>query len=954
MKLRFDLDWYFKKEGHDHYRKVFLPHDWSIEGEYERDNPTGRRCGFLPAGVGLYLKEFEVSDLWIDKIINLLFDGIYMNSEVRVNGELLGFRPYGYVPVHYDISRFLKKGKNVITVKVDNSKNPSGRWYTGSGIYRHVWLIIKEKVSFQDNVFIYASDITRNKATLTIEYSIQNKTNQEVGNHLLRTEIKGPQDNLVFCRNMPVRMDADSCRKSTLSCAIETPRLWSPEAPNLYQVRMSLVCDNNIVDEYMDIFGIRTIKFDADHGMFLNGENIKLKGVCLHHDAGPLGTAVPDNILANRIRLLKAMGCNAIRTGHTPFAPEFYRICDKLGLMVIDEIFDGWHKKADYDYGARYFKQWWQRDVTDFVLRDRNHPCVILWSIGNETGPKDIHGITKLFHQLDPKRQVTGGEIHYGVDIPGFNGSMEIPGNLEKFKLENPGKCVLLTETPHSYQTRGFYRTKKWFRDYKRARHDVKNVYYEEVFNDYVPEYTHMVTYNSSYDNHTGKISNRDCWARTMNTDYIIGQFMWTGFDYLGESFGWPYRAGNHAPIDLCGFPKDIYYFYQSMWTTTPMIHILPHWTHSVPPGTIIPVWVYTNCDSVELFLNGKTLGRKRRSGVMHLEWYVPYHPGELRAIGQKNGIVINENLPTAGEPYSFTIMRPEDSPSYSLITNLTNGSTSAVSPGQDKDINIIDITVSIVDQNDNFVPYADNRLFIYPQGNARVKALGNGDPADLGAHGTNSRKVFKGLCKAFIQTNKTVKKTDRPSLLICGILGKTYFKNQTKVNIEIKQHYLDGNNVAQKATIFFTIDGSAPTPNSERFTTPITINKDTRIKALIKSNGHEYEITQDFKKGLRKAPERKDVLPTSPRITGKWINDEDKIYAFLADGTLHIYQEGEKIDECSWWYEEPVDEFENEESDIDNGEINFMWWVAKIRLQIDNRLRVKDRFGTFFLKKSE
>ncbi len=940
MKIKFDADWLFhlgdingaQKEDFDDsaFRKLKIPHDWSIEGEFSRKQSAGRRCGFLPTGIGWYRKKFDVLEEWMERDVSILFDGIYMNSEIWLNGICLGFRPYGYMPVQYDITKYLKKGQNVIAVKVDNTQNPSSRWYNGSGIYRHAWLIVKENIHLdEEKAFIYATGISEHSANLHVEYVAANNAGKECQCTAV-TRVYDKCGTIMISEEIPLRVPEASFEEVKRSFAIENPMLWSPEDPYLYKVEISLQKNGTVIDVYTCNTGIRNIEFHPQQGMFLNGKSIKLKGVCLHHDAGALGAAVPDKVLKSRLTLLKEMGCNSIRTSHNPFAPEFYDFCDELGIMVMNEIFDGWHRKAEFDYGGLYFDTWWRQDVTDFVNRDKNHPCVILWSIGNETGKDDIHGITELFHQLDPTRKVTGGEVYFGVDIAGFNGVSEVPGNLEKFKLEHPDKCIVLTEVPHTYQTRGFYRTKKWFRDHNRPVHDVKDAYYEEIFDDYSATFSHAATYNSSYDTDTVRITNRDCWARTQNTDYIIGQFMWTGIDYLGESFGWPYRSGNNGTIDLAGFPKDIYYFYQSVWTDKPMVHILPHWTHSFEKGKIVPVWVYTNCDSVELFLNGASLGTKRMKGVMNLEWLVPYIEGEIKAVGRKGDIEVIEKIYTSGEPCSFKTVTDSE--------QLKNDS-----------VDITSVTVSVTDTEGNFVPYADNNLFFFIEGAARLRGAENGDPTDLEPAVSNRRKAFNGLCKAYVESMES--QHEGAVAVICGIMGRTYFKELTTVEIEAKQVMLQQGLYPQSYDIYYTLDGTEPTTASEKYCGSFIIDKDTVVRALVTSENYDYLISQEFHKGIKGEHEKaKSAMPLSKKIIGKWMDEDGEVYDFTQNGVLNVYDKEQLKGEFTWWYEDPIDEFENEQADIDNGEVNFTFKTSKLRLQMNNLLRVKDIKKPFYL----
>jgi beta-galactosidase len=412
--------------------------------------------------------------------------------------------------------------------------------------------------------------------------------------------------------------------------------------------------------------GIRHFRFDPNEGFFLNQKRIFIKGMCMHHDAGPFGVAVPDQLLAHRLQQLKEMGCNAIRTSHNPFSPEFYDLCDQMGFLVLDEFFDGWHGKADSDYGARFFHDDWKQDVRDTIIRDRNHVCIFMWSIGNETGKNDKYGISDIVHDLDhcgrkyqasawkpaAIRLTTGGDVINGVDVEGFNAHCEIPGWLEKHRQQAPEKCVILTEAPHVLQTRGHYRTQTdYWNGVKDAQHIPDLSEEGEIFtNDDGPSYSSLITYHSSYDNSIFYNNHQGVLKIVQDNTYIMGQFAWTAFDYLGESFGWPFRMSDAGIIDLCGFPKDAYYLYKSQWTETAVLHLLPHWTFPGIDGKIINVVAYTNCEEVELFLNGKSIGMKKREiADMTLQWNVPYTQGILRAVGIKNGREISFEHRTAG-----------------------------------------------------------------------------------------------------------------------------------------------------------------------------------------------------------------------------------------------------------------------------------------------------------------
>jgi len=420
---------------------------------------------------------------------------------------------------------------------------------------------------------------------------------------------------------------------------VQEPNLWSPENPEMYEIETILTHKEKVLDRYITDIGIRSIENRGSKGFFLNGESIKFKGLSNHHDAGPVGAAVPDDVLYRRLKLLKEMGCNALRTTHNPFSPEFYTMCDTMGFLVMDEAFDGWWTaKAEHDYG-NYFEEWWQKDLGDLIKRDRNHPSVVIWSIGNEVrgfNADQQKEIVEFIKQLDDSRPVTQGSGYSApyIDMAGFNGHGEFKGELKKYHKNNPERAIIGTEITHTLQTRGVYRTKTWYRtkdnpapwenpgQFKKMEarvYKIPDLSENEVFEGI----THK--YQSSYDNSVVRIGVRDEWNRVEERDYYVGNFRWTGFDYLGESFGWPARTANFGIIDLAGFPKDHYYLYQSLWSSKPMVHLLPHWTHPGLEGIEIPVVVYTNCEAAELFLNGKSLGEKPMGKDRQLLWHVPY-----------------------------------------------------------------------------------------------------------------------------------------------------------------------------------------------------------------------------------------------------------------------------------------------------------------------------------------
>ena len=768
-RIKFNDGWLFalgsdlkSKETDFNYagwENVSIPHDWSIEGEIKIDNPSGRFGGYYPCGIGYYRKSFEFNESWRDKLVYITFDGVMSNSEVWINGHFLGRRPNGYVGFTYDLSPYLKEGENVLTVKVDNSDQPGSRWYTGSGIYRNIWLHVKNKISVaQYGTYVKVSKISPDFAELNIETTVENLTfNNE--NILLITEVFSPDGEKISEQSIERVVGKEVSEKFHQELKVQAPQLWSIESPVQYLLVTKVINGTDLLDKYETKFGIREIRFESETGLWLNGRNIKVKGVNNHHDGGPVGAAVPEDVLYRRLKILKKMGCNAIRTAHNPAAPEFYEMCDSLGFLVMDEVFDEWiaswpwvefqnQGKVKYGYHL-YFNDWADKDLTDILLRDRNHPSIFMWSVGNEIpdqcyteGPERLQRLMKIVHDLDDTRPVTAGccFIHLAnetgfasiLDVTGYNGG---GGSVfyERDKAKYPNRKFIATEIPHSFQTRGVYKTITEM----RAPHEgipVHDLTYKEVFPEFSP------FYSSSYDNSSVRISARDSWRRTDSLKYLAGEFRWTGFDYLGEAIkGWPSRFWNFGIIDLCGFPKDHYYFYQSQWTKEPMVHLLPHWTWPGKEGVVIPVWAYSNAEEVELFLNDESLGSKSIKGRMNLSWDVHYQPGTLKAVARTNGeIVAKEIVHTASEPSVLEIIADKK-------TMRADGES------------CIHLEINVLDKDGNLVPYAGNLIEFNISGPAKNIGVENGDPLDLASTKLNQRNAFHGKCLLILQSKPAV-----------------------------------------------------------------------------------------------------------------------------------------------------------------------------------------------------
>ena len=729
------------------WRELNVPHDWSIEGEYAENHPAGRAGAYLPTGIGWYRKSLDIKNLSKENRYFIEFDGVYMNSDVWINSHHLGNRPYGYIGFAYDLTPFLKEGENTIAVKVDHSLAPSGRWYTGSGIYRHVWLTKTSNIYIpQWGTFVTTPEVSKKEAKVSLQIDILNKTNSAT-KLSVKSSIINNSNTTVATSNSDIEIK-DSVRV-VQNFTITKPKLWSPASPNMYTVKTDIYNEGILVDTYTTPLGVRKVEVRGSKGFFLNGEPLKLKGLSNHHDAGPVGAAVPNDVLYKRLKSLKEMGCNALRTTHNPFAPEFYVMCDTMGFMVMDEAFDGWFDaKAKHDYG-NYFEKWWKKDLSDFMRRDRNHPSVIMWSIGNEI-PRFTADQQKLIVDytltIDSTRPISQGRGYSAphIDISGFNGHGEFRGVLEKHHAENPDRAIIGTEITHTLQTRGIYRTRTWYRtkdnpapwekphQFKKMENKVYKIPHlakEEVFTDISPRY------QSSYDNSIVRIGVRDDWNRVEDYDYYIGNFRWTGFDYLGESFNWPARTANFGIIDLAGFPKDHYYLYQSLWSDKPMVHLLPHWTHPGKEGVEIPVVVYTNTGGAELFLNEKSLGKKKMTRERQIVWNVPYASGTLTVVAHDaDGNKLSKSYTTAGEATSVEMIVDRNE----VTANETD---------------VIHCEISIVDSKGTYVPNANQIITFDVEGPARIIGVENGDILDLSPHKVNYRKTFNGKCLLLIET---------------------------------------------------------------------------------------------------------------------------------------------------------------------------------------------------------
>lgn len=724
------------------WRLLNLPHDWSIEGKFSKDNPATPEGGALPGGLGWYRKTFTVPAASKGKLVYIDFDGVYQKSDVWVNGHHLGFRPNGYISFRYELTPYLNfGGTNTIAVKVDNSVQPNSRWYSGSGIYRNVWLVTTNKVAIDHwGTYVTTSDISTESATVNLTAVIKNHGNASaITVKTIIYDAVGKQvsdyGDVISKPNLK-----DTSITSEQKIAVKNPVLWSVDHPYLYKVVTTVLADNKVVDSYSTPLGIRYFNFDADKGFSLNGKPMKILGVCNHHDLGALGAAINVRAMERQLQILKDMGCNGIRTSHNPPAPELLDLCDKMGFIVMDEAFDCWEvEKVTYDYHL-FFKQWHKRDLEDQILRDRNHPSVMIWSIGNEipqqadtAALRIAPELAGIVHSLDKTRPITTANdrpdttnkiIKSGaIDLIGYNyHEFDYP----KFHNRYPGKKFIATETTSGLETRGHY-------DMPSDSIRIWPSKYDRPFTEGNPDNT-----VSAYDNvRPGWGSTHEAtWKVMKKYDFLSGMFIWTGFDYLGEPtpYSWPSRSSFFGICDLAGFPKDVYYMYQSEWTDKPVLHIFPHWNWQ--PGKVVDIWAYyNNADEVELFLNGKSLGIKKKTGDdLHVMWRIKYEPGTLKAVSRKNGkVVLTREIHTAGKPAKIE-----------LIADRKN----IKSDGRDLSF----ITVKILDKDGNVVPDADNLVNFKINGEGFIAGVDNGDENNHDSFKVDYRKAFNGLALAIVQ----------------------------------------------------------------------------------------------------------------------------------------------------------------------------------------------------------
>lgn len=728
------------------WRQLDLPHDWSIEGEFSENAPSGTGGGALPGGLGWYRKTFTVPMNSKGKLVFVDFDGVYRNSEVWINGEYLGKRPYGYISFAYELTPHLiyGGGPNVIAVKVDNSQQPNSRWYSGSGIYRNVWLTTLDPVHVEQwGTYVTTPEVNAQSATVVVKTKVSNGSNSAAPVSL--TTIIQDANGREVTRAVAKEVAAKGAHAEvSQTLKVSSPMLWSDDRPYVYKVVSQLQQGARVTDRYETPMGIRSFRFDVDKGFFLNGKPVKIRGVCDHHDLGSLGAAVNTRAIERQLEMLKEMGVNGLRTSHNPPAPELLELTDKMGFIVMDEAFDMWKiAKTKYDYHLDW-DEWHKRDLEDMVLRDRNHPSIIIWSIGNEvmeqwndnpTGGTIAKELGAIVRNLDPTRPITSATngvsrdnkviMEGGLDLVGTNYAQ---AKLPEFPKMFPGRPIIGAETTSALNTRGTYnlpsdKILRWPRKW------------DEVLREGNPDFT-----CSAYDNSSAPwgSTHEETWKLVKKHDFFSGMYIWTGWDYIGEPtpYPWPAVSSYFGIIDLAGFPKDVYYMYQSEWTNKPVLHLFPHWNWK--PGQQVDLVTYFNADEVELFLNGRSLGTKRKQGDDVLVfWRVPFEPGVVKAVSRKNGqVVLAKEVRTAEEPARIVLV-----PDRKTIK----------ADGTDLSF----VTVKVVDRNGTVVPMADNLIKFKVIGDGNIVGVDNGYQASHESFKGKQRKAFHGLALVIVQAKQ-------------------------------------------------------------------------------------------------------------------------------------------------------------------------------------------------------
>jgi beta-galactosidase len=748
-KQLFDYDWKFflgdvsEAKSNDfndqNWRKLDLPHDWSIEGKIHPKNATGGGGGYFPSGIGWYRKIFLVPDNWKAKKASIYFEGVYMNSEVFINGKSLGVYPYGYSSFSYDLTPYLNFGKeNVIAVRVDNSQQMNSRWYSGSGIYRHVWMIVTDPVHVANwGVAVSTPKVSSKKATVLVKTKLKNET-ASAQRIVVKTRVLNKSSKSVGNNQIQVEVPANSEKEITQTIQVSNPMLWTPETPNLYQAQVQILKDKKVLDDIKTNFGIRSLKFTAENGFQLNGKTVKINGGCVHHDNGCLGAAAFDRAEERKVELLKASGFNAVRTSHNPPSEVFLDACDRLGLLVMDESFDCWKVGKNTNDYAKYFDQWWKKDLQAMILRDQNHPSIVMWSIGNEIAergkPEAVETAKMLLQEIkkiDTTRPVTSAVVNFDKwenldplinvhDVAGYNYNLHTaPGDHKRV----PSRIIVQTES-----------------------------YPKDAFNN---------------------------WKLVQENNYVIGDFVWTAMDYLGESgIGryyysgevpgqhwendfFPYHGAYCGDIDLIGWRKPISHYRSMLYNTNEKLYmavrepapepleiketwwsVWPTWESWTWPGfegKTVQVEVYSKYPKVRLYLNDKLIGEQKtgKDEQFKATFSIQYSTGLLKAVGVEGDKETEQVfLQTAGDASKIKLKADRKE----ILAN-----------GQDLSF----ITIEITDKDGTFQPNAANRLNFKIDGPGVIAGVDNADVKDVEQYVGDTRKAWKGRALVVVKSSR-------------------------------------------------------------------------------------------------------------------------------------------------------------------------------------------------------
>jgi beta-galactosidase len=731
-RVDFDFDWQFILDDNAAYsevgvddsqwQSVQLPHDWNITQDFDLE--IGGHAAYLPEGIGWYRKTFSLPKSAQGQTVAIHFDGIFMQSDVYINGHLLGHRPYGFCSIEYDLTPYLKSGQNVIAVRVDTTGGRP-RWYAGAGIYRHAWLNVADRVHVATyGTYVTTPEVKAERAAVHTATTVINKSAQR-GEFAVTQRIIAPNGREVAKTSGKLALAVGDTADIQQDMAVTNPQLWDIKSPQLYTLETTVKRGSKTLDRVTTPFGIRTIEFRADSGFYLNGEHVKLQGLCLHQDAGSMGVAVPDRVYERRLEILKEYGCNAIRMAHNQPSPELLDMCDRMGFVVIDEAFDKWKS----GYYEKYFDEWWQADLSDMLLRDRNHPSIILWSIGNELqeawldsdeGVERARMLQDFVHQHEPSRLVTlaaqnnhQSKFSAVVDVSGYN---YLEARAISEHARNPQQRFLISEE---------------------------------------------LPYYSGEEGNIRAYSTTNPWNRVKDNAFFAGGFIWSGVDYLGEA-SWPGKGWPNGLFDICMNEKPRAAYHRAMWSDKPVVRIAvldnaldiehgrdlwqapkmaAHWNFPWSyEGLIMQVLTVTNCDEVELYVNDKLMGRNTTADFANntIVWNVPYTPGTIEAVGYRNG---------------------EEAARYRLVTS---GKASAVrldvdrqqlkADGQD----VAHVAITLVDDKGNKVSTDDRRVTVSLEGEGRILALDNGDLRRQRPFGEHTLPTYFGEAAVDVQASRT------------------------------------------------------------------------------------------------------------------------------------------------------------------------------------------------------